>query len=269
LVLLGEMEREAQKRSAHVRWIETPDIIDAHKNLALEEAIFWSNEGVTVRLWENQRSVIIGRGQYAAFETDLDYCESQKIPLVRRFTGGGAVYNGPGNVNWSFFLTDGVGPGRLRFERGVREIFGMGAEVVVEALGRLGIRAWLDPPNGIVTAEGKVSGMAAFLTKGRLLCHGTLLLNADLEEAQRLTKPRDVSAANRYVRSRHVIIANLGVGVGAFGRALKEVVEARTGDGTPPGLNGAELEMADKLASKYKNPEWNLGDPFALGGIGG
>jgi lipoate---protein ligase len=255
---------------ARRRWLEMQGVVDVHKNMALEEAIFWSTEGFTIRLWENQKSVIIGRGQYAPYETDLEYCISNKVPLVRRFTGGGAIYNGPGNVNWSLFVTEGVGMGPARFERGVREIFRMGGDVVIGALRELGIRAWLDAPNRIFTAEGKVSGMAAFLTKSRLLCHGTLLLNADLEEAQRLTKPRDLSAESRYVRSRHVKIANLGIEVASFRKVLREVLEMQSGrDGAELGIGGptsAEIEMADKLVSKYKSREWNLGDPFAVGG---
>jgi lipoate-protein ligase A len=161
--------------------------------------------------------------------------------------------------------------GPVRFERGVREIFRMGAEVVTGALRELGIRAWLDAPNRIVTAEGKVSGMAAFLTKSRLLCHGTLLLNADLEEAQRLTKPRDLPVETRYVRSRHVKIANLGVEVASFGKVLREVIGMSGGECMELGTSeptSAEIEMADELVSKYKSREWNLGDPFAVGGGG-
>ncbi len=240
--------------------------VDVRRNLAMEEAIFWSNQCVTVRLWENQRSVIIGRGQYAPFETDLDYCTSNAIPIVRRFTGGGAVYNGPGDINWSFFVTSEVDSGKVRFERGVREIFGMASAVVVEALHRLGIRAWLDEPNRILTEEGKVSGMAAFLTRERLLCHGTLLLNADLEEAELLTMSKKLPGESRYVRSRHARMANLGVKSGAFAQALREVLSERAGVASSwiGELKGAEVEMADGLMPKYNSQSWNLGDPFAV-----
>ena len=245
--------------------------VDVRRNLAIEEAIFWSNQSVTVRLWENQRSVIIGRGQYAQFETDLDYCMANKIPVVRRFTGGGTVYNGPGDVNWSFFVTSAVESGMVRFERGVREIFRMASAVVVAALKRLGIIAWLDEPNRILTAEGKVSGMAAFLTRDRLLCHGTLLLNADLVEAQLLTKPRELPVESRYVRSRPAGMANLGVEADAFAKALGEVLSAH--HGVAPAWKGeveiVESELADELMSKYNSQSWNLGDPFEVAGRDG
>ena len=262
------LERRAPiQKLPSARWLEIPTV-DVRRNLAMEEAIFWSNQGIAVRLWENQRSIIIGRGQYAPFETDLDYCTANEIPVVRRFTGGGAVYNGPGNLNWSFFVTSAVDSGMVRFERGVREIFRMASAVVAEALKRLGVTAWLDEPNRILTAEGKVSGMAAFLTRDRLLCHGTLLLDADLVEAQLLTKPRELPVESKYVRSRPAGMANVGVDSGAFGRALREVLTGR--DGVASAWSGevenAEIELADGLMTKYSSRSWNLGDPFEVGG---
>ena len=59
---------------------------DPYSNLALEEALFLRNEGLTLRIWENGESVIIGRAQLARFETDVEYCKRNGIPIVRRFT---------------------------------------------------------------------------------------------------------------------------------------------------------------------------------------
>ncbi len=245
-----------------IRW-RASGTADARRNLASEEAIFWSQEGTTVRLWENERSVIIGRGQYATYETDIDYCLRERIPVVRRFTGGGAVYNGPGNLNWSIFATSGTDSGRIRLERDVVAIFRMASSVVIDALGRLGIGAWLAEPNRIVTAEGKVSGMAAFLTRGRLLCHGTLLLDADIEEAQRLTTPRETSAQSRYVRSRQARMANLGISADSFGESMRDVIledDCQLVVADRP--ETAEVESTEKLMAKYCSDSWNLGDPF-------
>jgi len=77
---------------------------DPFSNLALEEVLFLGLRVSTLRIWSNQKSVIIGRAQLAEFETNLEYCRGAGIPIVRRFTAGGAVYNGPGNLNWSFFV---------------------------------------------------------------------------------------------------------------------------------------------------------------------
>ncbi len=78
----------------------------------------------------------------------------------------------------------------------------MAADLVVEAAASCGVRAWLEEPNRILSADGKVSGMAAYLSRDGLLCHGTLLLDADLEEAAALTQPSGVELERRYTRSR-------------------------------------------------------------------
>src|SRR5439155_19542050 len=77
---------------------------DPYEDFALEEAIFRGLERVSARVWRNSLSVIIGRAQLARLETDLAYCTKKGIPVVRRFTAGGAVHNGRGNTNWAIFM---------------------------------------------------------------------------------------------------------------------------------------------------------------------
>lgn len=244
-----------------LRRIET-SIKDAYANLALEEAVFRLNGGKTVRVWRNERSVIIGRAQLAKFETDLEYCEGEAIPVVRRFTAGGAVYNGPGNLNWSIFLKNGSDDRKIGFARDAGGVFRMSASVIVEALRRLGIEARLEEPNRIVTDEGKVSGMAAYLSRERVLCHGTLLLGADLEEAAMLTRPKKVQLDPKYVRSRETRMANLGVKESSFIKRLWEVLDENSeGKCELDDPSEDELQLASKL-TKYRDANWNFGDPF-------
>jgi lipoate-protein ligase A len=241
--------------------------MDAYENLALEEAIFQLFDDMIVRIWENERSVIIGRAQLAAYETDLDYCINKSIPVVRRFTGGGAVYNGPGNANWSIFIARRYE--KVGFAWDVRGVFKMGSTIVINALRRLGIISWFDEPNRIVTAEGKISGMAAYLTRNKLLCHGTMLLNADLEEATRLTDPREYQLEARYVRSKKVKIANAGIELKELITSFRDTISSYfhntefKPDSYSSRLNGQELELARRLVeTKYKDSSWNLSDPF-------
>jgi lipoate-protein ligase A len=94
-------------------------------NLALEEALLRGNDGLLLRLWGNERSVIIGRAQLARFETDVERCAREEIPIVRRVTAGGAIYNGSGNINWSLFVGREFKGGGIRYTWGVREVFRM------------------------------------------------------------------------------------------------------------------------------------------------
>lgn len=237
-------------------------------NLALEEALFLRNEGFIARVWENTESVIIGRAQLANYETDVEYCKEQGIPIVRRFTAGGTVYNGPGNLNWSLFVARGVGSGTLRYESGPHAIFRSASKPLLLALAASGVDAWLDPPNRILTKEGKISGMAAYVSRRGFLCHGTLLVGADLARVKALTTPSPEALERRYTRSRDVKTANAPLDVDSFihtfVRTLAEETNLAIEMGSPD--EGERALARDLLEARYWDEDWNLGDPFAVGG---
>jgi lipoate-protein ligase A len=228
-------------------------------NLALEEALFRSLVTPVLRVWDNQRSVVIGRAQLASIEADVEACRARSVPIVRRFTAGGAVYNGPGNVNWSFLVPRGpmVGGGQVFDPKGVFVAF---AESVVRALESCSSHCRFEPPNRIVNDWGKVSGMAAYISSEGVICHGTMLLNADLEEVQALARPAAGGVDGRYPRSAYMKVSNCGVGRKEFTEALARSVGAGYAPGSP---RDYEMALATRLASeKYTQDAWNLGDPF-------
>lgn len=234
-----------------------------HSNLALEEAILNENRGFTLRLWTNEKSVVIGRAQLARYETNLDYCVAAEIPVVRRITAGGTVYHGPGNVNWSLFVGRGFSSGDVRYIWGVRELFAMGASLVTTASAKCGVRTWLDEPNRILVDGGKVSGMAAYVSRDGVLCHGTFLLDVDLEEARKLTEPISASLARKYTRSRPMKMANTGIGLASFIAAMRDAAAEKAGRELEIDRpTEKEVATVDSLMSKYRDPAWSLGDPF-------
>jgi lipoate-protein ligase A len=234
---------------------------DPYSNLAAEEALFRIVRTPSLRVWENQRSVVIGRAQLAAIETDLDYCAAQGIPIVRRFTAGGAVYNGPGNINWTFFAQRLSEHRRIRYSNDAKEVFSLFGSIVAEALSACSVECRFVPPNRIETSMGKVSGMAAYISRDGLICHGTLLLNADLVEVARVSRPSDVVVERKYPRSRLARVANVGLGRDAF---VGSILEAAGLDWGPEELAREELDLTASLREKYASPAWNLGDPFSL-----
>ncbi len=146
---------------------------DPAENLALEESILrsYGEDRVppTLRIWRNPRCVVIGRGQNPKDEADLDFCRRYRIPVVRRPSGGGAVYHHPGNLNFSLILPlDGPWAD-------VRKAYEIIGGLLAEALGeRLGLRARVNG-SSVLVGDLKVSGMAQYRRRG-LLFHGTLLL---------------------------------------------------------------------------------------------
>jgi lipoate---protein ligase len=233
---------------------------DPYANVAFEEALLRKAESPTLRVWDNQRSVVLGRAQLAEFETDIEYCRRNSIPVVRRVTAGGAVYNGPGNLNWSFVVPGGAGVAGLERSSDAKQVFRSFAALVLEALRGCGVECSFVPPNSVAGEGGKVCGMAAFVSKEATLCHGTLLLGADLEEVQRVTRPAAKELPRRYPRSRFTDVANCGARRGEFVASL-----AKSGPGFGKGeVAEAEASFHSEIVLRYRSEAWNLGDPFAL-----
>ena len=132
----------------------------ALEGLSVDEPLFY--------LWQNAPAVIIGLNQSAYAEVNLPFLEARGIVLARRVTGGGAVYHDLGNLNYSF-ITD-IGNAE---ELSIRRF----TEPVCRALAAMGVEAETSGRNDITVDGKKVSGVAQRISGGRILHHGTLLLD--------------------------------------------------------------------------------------------
>jgi lipoate-protein ligase A len=157
-------------------------------NLAKEKAIFFEVESRsspdTLFFWINDECLVAGQiksAKYGWYNQKL--AEEMKIPVYKRFTGGGVVYHDLGNLNWSFFVRTNGG------FRSPEKIFREYSKFIIESLKQLGLDAYFAPPNRIEVAGKKVSGMAARSGLKCLLVHGTLLLNSNLERLNLLCIP--------------------------------------------------------------------------------
>lgn len=225
--------------------------IDPHWNMAFDEFTLESlpvDEPVFY-LWQNAPSVIIGLNQSAYAEVNLPFLEEKGIVLARRVTGGGAVYHDLGNLNYSI-----VGPIST-----MENAYG----IVADALRRLGLPAERSGRNDILVEGRKCSGYAKRLYGTRMMIHGTLMWDINLEDlTQALAVPGSKleAAGVASVRSR---VANLRSylpafpDIRAFQDALQEMLSG--GDGTI-GLNPSQLEAVGKMADeKFRTWEWNFG----------
>ena len=225
--------------------------IDPHWNMAFDEFTLESlpvDEPVFY-LWQNAPSVIIGLNQSAYAEVNLPFLEEKGIVLARRVTGGGAVYHDLGNLNYSI-----VGPIST-----MENAYG----IVADALRRLGLPAERSGRNDILVDGRKCSGYAKRLYGTRMMIHGTLMWDINLEDlTQALAVPGSKleAAGVASVRSR---VANLRsylpafLDIRAFQDALQEILSA--GDGTI-GLSHSQLEAVGKMADeKFRTWQWNFG----------
>ncbi|EUJ28012.1 Lipoate-protein ligase LplJ [Listeria floridensis FSL S10-1187] len=175
---------------------------DPRINLAVEEFILTElnlDEPVLL-FYINKPSIIIGRNQNTIEEINTDYVEKNGVIVVRRLSGGGAVYHDEGNLNFSF-ITEDDGDSFHNFAKFTQPI--------VEALKKLGVNAELKGRNDLLIDGFKVSGNAQFATKGKMFSHGTLMYNLNLDHVVASLKPRKDKLESKGVKSVRSRVANI------------------------------------------------------------
>ncbi|PFP30397.1 lipoate--protein ligase [Bacillus sp. AFS073361] len=240
-------------------FIDNKGVTDPRINLAIEEYALKNldiNETYLL-FYINEPSIIIGKNQNTIEEINTEYVEGNGIKVVRRLSGGGAVYHDLGNLNFSFITKDD-GESFHNFRKFT--------EPVVKALKKLGVNAELSGRNDIEVGGRKISGNAQFSTKGRMFSHGTLMLNSEIENvvsALKVKKDKIESKGIKSVRSR---VANISefltekIEVGEFrSLLLKNIFEGQ--EEVPEYLLTEEdWEKIHQLSKeRYQNWDWNYG----------
>lgn len=163
----------------------------ALEQLPLDEPLFY--------LWQNKPAVIIGLNQDAYAEVDMNYLRANGIALVRRVTGGGAVFHDLGNLNYTIV-------GR---STDLNRDYPDYARHVLHALQALGVDAELSGRNDILVCGRKVSGYAKRVYKDRLMVHGTLMYDVDLTTLEQVLNPPPEKLAIKGVASVRSRVVNL------------------------------------------------------------
>jgi len=232
---------------------------DPAYNLALEELLAAEYDREFLMLWRNGPSVIVGRNQNTLAEIDPEAVRELGIPVVRRTTGGGAVYHDLGNFNYTVART-----GRLT----AHESFAESARAVVAALHRLGVPAEFSGRNDIVVDGRKISGSARRVLRERTLFHGTLLFDVDLSVLGRVLNPDTEKIRAKGITSVRARVMNLrelfpAWSVEDFRAELTRALLAESGAEKPSPLPEGFAERAEKLAAeRYRTREWNFGSPY-------
>lgn len=232
------------------------DCTDPAWNLALDEYLLTHFTEEVLSLWRNGPSVIVGRNQNALEEIDQDFVRARGIAVVRRLTGGGAVFHDLGNVNYTL-----VQP----YQEGDFNNYAKFTRPIVDFLAELGVRAELSGRNDLLVEGRKCSGNAQAVRGGRILHHGTLLFSADLSKLAGALRPRDIKIQSKGVKSVSSRVTNLAghlpepMRVEAFLDRLRAWFLARPGV-RPYQLTAEDRAAVDALrAAKYGAWAWNFG----------
>ena len=164
--------------------IHEEKVFDPALNLARDAAYWKDGQGNQARVWRNDRCVVLGRFLKPGDEVHLDKACKLGIPVLKRASGGGAVFHDMGNLNYSLYL-DGESLPFLDIKESMLDL----SYPVIALLESLQVPWEWVPPNNIYVEGKKISGSAQARSRGRLLHHGTLLVSCDLDSMRSLLKP--------------------------------------------------------------------------------
>lgn len=183
-------------------YIDNEGITDAQTNLAIEEYCIRNLPvGANYLLFYiNSPAIIIGRNQNTLEEIDQEFCEENDIKVVRRISGGGAVYHDLGNLNFSF-MTD--------YDVKKLNNFAKFTAPIVQVLNNMGVKAESEGRNDIVVDGKKISGNAQFASVKRMFSHGTLLLDSDLGMVSKALTVKMTKITSKGHKSARARVANI------------------------------------------------------------
>ncbi|WP_033580636.1 lipoate--protein ligase [Priestia aryabhattai] len=240
-------------------FIDNQKNYDPRINLAIEEyALKHLDINETYLLFYiNEPSIIIGKNQNTIEEINTKYVEDQHIHVVRRLSGGGAVYHDKGNLNFSFITKDD-GNSFHNFKKFT--------EPVLEALKKLGVNAELSGRNDLMAEGRKISGNAQFSTKGRMFSHGTLLFDSEIENVVSALKVKKDKIESKGIKSIRNRVANISefleqkVTVEEFREMLLRYIFEGEENITEYKLTEKDWETIHQISKeRYQSWDWNYG----------
>ncbi|WP_414055321.1 lipoate--protein ligase [Macrococcus equi] len=240
-----------------MKFIHNNNINDPTINLAMEEYVLkhLPKDDSYFLFYVNEPSIIIGKNQNTFAEINQAYVDEKNIHVVRRISGGGAVYHDLGNLNFSF-VTKADDDSFHNFKKFTMPI--------VEALNKLGVNAEMTGRNDLQVGERKVSGNAMFQSGDRMFSHGTLMLNSDIEEVVRSLTVSEKKLITKGIKSIRSRVANIQefldhqITMEEFKQTLLQSIF--DGPVEQYKLSEDDWKKIEQMSEeKYRNYDWNYG----------
>lgn len=242
-----------------MKFISNNDITDPTLNLAMEEYVLKNmpKDDSYFLFYVNRPSIIIGKNQNTIEEVNQPYIDEHGIDVVRRISGGGAVYHDTGNLNFSF-VTDDDGNSFHNFKKFT--------EPIVEALQSLGVDVDMSGRNDIQVGSAKISGNAMVKVKDRMFSHGTLMLNSELNEVQNALKVNPAKIKSKGIKSVRSRVANISefldepLDIDRFKEIILKTIFGEATQVEEYILTDDDWKKIEQLSNeKYRTWEWNYG----------
>jgi lipoate-protein ligase A len=224
--------------------------------LAAEEYLLKNFSEDIFMLWQSEKAVVVGKHQNLLAEINYPFVLENNIALCRRISGGGTVFHDSGNVNFSF-IKNVKSPVEISFK--------LFTAPVVDALAKLGVTATTSGRNDLLIEGRKISGNAEHVYKNRVLHHGTLLFNSDLENLGQAIKVAPGKYESKAVQSNRSPVANISQFL-KIKMTISEFIQFLLGvqlenqENSFYVLNENNIHSIEKLSTeKFKTWEWNFG----------
>ncbi len=230
---------------------------DPYFNLATEEYVLKNFDEDSFMLWRNAPSIIVGKHQNTLAEINVEYVKQHNIPVVRRLSGGGAVFHDLGNLNFTF-IQKGKEETLIDFRKYTLPI--------LEVLQKLGIAAKFEGRNDLTIDGLKFSGNAEHVWKNRVLHHGTLLFSAHMPNLTQALHADPLKFQGKAVKSVRSRVTNISehlqstMDVNQFATLIREHMVEKYPDARLVELTDEDHDkIHDLVREKYSTWEWNFG----------
>ena len=229
--------------------------LDPFFNMAAEEYLVKNSQDEIFMLWQNDNTVVIGRNQNTLSEINYDYVKENNINVVRRMSGGGAVFHDMGNINFTFILnSDNDFSNYSKF-----------TQPIIDFLRTLGVEASLSGRNDLLIGEKKISGNAQYMHKNRILHHGTLLYSAASDKLTASLKVSEDKIKSKGIKSVKSRITNISDHLSSampaeeFIKKLADFMNSEGNISCEYDLTKDKAEIEKLRDEKYATWDWNFG----------
>jgi lipoate-protein ligase A len=226
---------------------------DIYFNLALEEYLLKYTNDDYIIIWQSGNSLVFGKHQNVFEEINLKHVLENNINIARRISGGGTVYHDFGNINFSFILTKEAGK-QVDFKSNTKPIFNY--------LKNLGLNVNYSKRHDIFIDDNKISGNAEHVYKNRVLHHGTLLFNSNLDLLNKSLKKNTSKFSSKAVKSASSQVTNISdylenENIDDFINGLQDYLIKNNNAENNFTLNDRYLKEIEKLRNtKFINNSW-------------